>query len=400
VEASPPQTKKKIFIKGDMRKLINRKNIANLIKKLPFSSEYIGPPKGYKILEEYINNINSYKNTYTSQPLENLDYETLENRKLFKLKKKCMNYTHFVVELEDVRVCREYGGIINKYDEFLTGKSLAQDEPFDCQDIFKTWKFPAMSKQKGIIANLGYCDTNGYFHWLIDVLPRLDLIEKSGLKPEKYLINYNSNIKFQKETLDLLGINQDQIINMNRKTHLKCEKVILPSLSGGIGYITEQKIQFLREKFLKQKNNSLLTTPKRIYISREKAPKRKILNEKDFLPFIENKGFKKIYLEDFSFSEQVQLFNQAEVIISPHGAGLTNLIFCNSETKVLELFPYCEELEPCYAIISKLLSLSYYYLQEEKNFDDKDFNVNQKVTYKDFNVNQNQLEKILELMMI
>ena len=38
-------------------------------------------------------------------------------------------------------------------------------------------------------------------------------------------------------------------------------------------------------------------------------------------------------------SEQVYLFNNAKIIIGPHGAAFTNLIFCKKNTKVIEIKP-------------------------------------------------------------
>ena len=42
-------------------------------------------------------------------------------------------------------------------------------------------------------------------------------------------------------------------------------------------------------------------------------------------------------LSDFHFSDQVQLFNQAECVVGLHGAGFANLAFCEPGTNILEL---------------------------------------------------------------
>ena len=44
-----------------------------------------------------------------------------------------------------------------------------------------------------------------------------------------------------------------------------------------------------------------------------------------------------IKLSELSFNEQIKIFNEAKIIIGSHGAGLTNLIFCEPSTKVIEI---------------------------------------------------------------
>ncbi|MGL5075704.1 MAG: glycosyltransferase family 61 protein, partial [Waterburya sp.] len=52
---------------------------------------------------------------------------------------------------------------------------------------------------------------------------------------------------------------------------------------------------------------------------------------------LEPLGFAIYILEEMSYLEQVKLFAQAQVIVAPHGAGLTNLIFADHPI-ILELF--------------------------------------------------------------
>ena len=54
--------------------------------------------------------------------------------------------------------------------------------------------------------------------------------------------------------------------------------------------------------------------------------------------------------------DQILLFQSAEFIITPHGAGLANLLFCEPETKVIELMPSVE-VRPFFWMISEKLDL-------------------------------------------
>jgi capsular polysaccharide biosynthesis protein len=82
------------------------------------------------------------------------------------------------------------------------------------------------------------------------------------------------------------------------------------------------------------------------------------LNENEVFNVLEKYGFKKVKLSTLSFIEKIQLFQSAKVIVSPHGAGLTNIVFCNPATKVIELFPPTY-LVPCFFIISQHMDLRY-----------------------------------------
>jgi capsular polysaccharide biosynthesis protein len=61
-------------------------------------------------------------------------------------------------------------------------------------------------------------------------------------------------------------------------------------------------------------------------------------------------------LEYLTVEAQAKLFATAKVIVAPHGAGLSNLIFCKKGTKIIEIFPPTYTV-PCFWIISQQLGL-------------------------------------------
>jgi capsular polysaccharide biosynthesis protein len=45
-------------------------------------------------------------------------------------------------------------------------------------------------------------------------------------------------------------------------------------------------------------------------------------------------------LEEITLEEQISADQGAEIVIGAHGAGLTNIIFCNPGAKVLQIVPF------------------------------------------------------------
>ena len=79
------------------------------------------------------------------------------------------------------------------------------------------------------------------------------------------------------------------------------------------------------------------------------------------IEFLSDLGFQMVTLESLSVLEQAALLANAQVVISPHGGGLTNLVFCAPGTKVIEIFSP-KFVYPCYWLVSNLVNLEYYYL--------------------------------------
>jgi hypothetical protein len=63
-----------------------------------------------------------------------------------------------------------------------------------------------------------------------------------------------------------------------------------------------------------------------------------------------------------SFSEQVLLFSQAEMVVASHGAGLTNMIY-SQNLKVIELFDSLVHLD--YLLLANRLGFQYAFLMNQ-----------------------------------
>lgn len=235
--------------------------------------------------------------------------------------------------------------------------------------IFSETQFPPLQAVQGRVAVLAGLSGHNYFHWMIDILPRLEILRRSGINFSQidwFYVN-QAGSKFQQATLEKLGISIDRVLASDRYPYLQATELIVPSFAGHLGWAEPWMLDFLRQEFLPlaaKRFQGHTVFPKRLYISRAKAHHRRVLNEGAVLELLDPLGFVTVELEDLSFAEQIALFAQAEVIVAPHGGGLTNLIFCDRGTRVLELFSP-NYVRHYYWVISQALSLDHWFMTGE-----------------------------------
>ncbi len=112
---------------------------------------------------------------------------------------------------------------------------------------------------------------------------------------------------------------------------------------------------------------------RRIYVSRRKAQRRKIINETEVEILMREFDFEVINFEDHSLDEQISIMHHTDILVSMHGAGLTNLIFCKPCTSVLEISLKNQTMDKCYFNLANAMDLKYYYQFCESNNDITDY---------------------------
>ena len=124
------------------------------------------------------------------------------------------------------------------------------------------------------------------------------------------------------------------------------------------------------------------TYPKRLYISRARATKRTVKNESDLITHLRAFGVHVLYLEDLGGLEQMAYFYNADLIISSHGAGLANLMFCKESTRVIELCSKAMTHMKHFEHIATVMKLEYTRFQDViPDSDSNDSNMTVKLEY-------------------
>ncbi|RAK69367.1 glycosyltransferase family 61 protein [Hymenobacter edaphi] len=248
-----------------------------------------------------------------------------------------------------------------------TNKTWETIRPAD-NNIFRQAYFLEPVPVTGTVCSLlsgGGAAIGNYYHWLIDSLPRLHLLQAAGLLPEvDYFLVYNRDWRFVQQTLAPLGIRPEQIIDVRTHRHLRADRLLVTSPVRGTGAHTpEWACDFLRRRYLPP-DPALVEARKfspYVYISRRDADARHVLNETAVEELLRPYGFRTYVLSQLSFAEKVALFGGAKAIVAPVGAGLSNLAFTAPGTPVLELLPQ-GFVVPDFMELSYRLGLNYRWL--------------------------------------
>lgn len=207
-----------------------------------------------------------------------------------------------------------------------------------------------------------------YYHFNVEFLARWYLFSLTNYNYD--YIDFNCNKAFQQQFIKLLNIPHKKIIPLNmRHRSIKADLLLVPSLINNWNYhkMNEGRIHHMKQHlpyWFKEVHKDLrhqFKSSTRIYISREKADRRKVINESEVINLINNYGFTAYHLEELSIIEQIYLFNKAECIISPHGAGLVNMVYCSKPFKVLELYPLNYH-DSSFRILAQILDCTYDFL--------------------------------------
>ena len=180
---------------------------------------------------------------------------------------------------------------------------------------------------------------NNYCHWLLDYLPRI--LWASRLKPAA--------------PIGITGITMTGF-RAASLAHIRFDTSRLVDLPSGryrvkrLAMLSNSDHRFFRNAL--HGGNAAYAAPlieafppppgpgrRRVFVTRPPGQGRSFTNYEEVMAVVQAAGFEVLDPGRHPFSEQVRIMGEAAAVAGPHGAGLTNLLFCPTGTKVLEIFP-------------------------------------------------------------
>jgi hypothetical protein len=274
-----------------------------------------------------------------------------------------------VLEMQDVIVHSSAGIIVTAAGE-VVADTLAHTRPE--RDNYRVLQDQRISlcrpngKLSGrwIHALLG--NDHNYFHYLLMNIGRLALLDLEILKDTDGILVPAPRAPFHESVIRALrdstwslryGLKQFSFREVGVDECLQVEKLVVPWNVASEHGVSKVVVPFLREV---GKLGPLVRgrAGRRIYIDRRSSENRPILNETALVEALEVLGITPVKIEDLSFLQQVALFSQCELIVAPHGAGLSNLVFAPHGARVVEIVPHTLR-NWCYRAISETCDLVY-----------------------------------------
>jgi capsular polysaccharide biosynthesis protein len=200
--------------------------------------------------------------------------------------------------------------------------------------------------------------STAHYHWLTDVLTRLIVVRERLSDLLLVLPGKYEALDVVRSTLKAFGVVNVDFIGPHEV--VECRSLMMPSHTAPSGHFKDEAIRGVRDVLLSAYGEAG-GSQERIYISRRRAEKRRIVNEDAVTDVLSRFGFETVYAEDLSFAQQVQRISRARYLVSNHGAGLTNMLFMQEGGSVLELRHETDCINNCYFTLSSALDLNYFY---------------------------------------
>lgn len=179
-----------------------------------------------------------------------------------------------------------------------------------------------------------------YYHFLIDHVSRLAVLDAVGVPwRERVLVVDDELLPFQREIFGLLGIGPDDLLAVAPSALPAFERLAVPMpLVRGGQESHPLLVRWMREQLVRKgAAGAAGGPPVRLYVSRARAQRRRILNEDEITSWLVQQGFMVIHPEDLSVAQQIELFSRATHVVAPGGAALTNMLFMRPGSWVMML---------------------------------------------------------------
>jgi capsular polysaccharide biosynthesis protein len=346
------------------------------VRRLPISSKTFGPPKGIiPDIRRWVDDYQTahpeadcwYRKIHDAVEVQHQPARSIEEfAPVFLEEEKVQQPEVFAASIPQPRILSQTGIIIAPDDQVFE-QSCCWKSHFLTRDIEYNSLRRKLNPQKlpGSYITLLSRHSASFYHWFTECLLRLYVVESLPALP---ILIQDDLRDWQRESLAQLGINGERLVQLPAGCY-EVDQLYFPSFPG---YATFTKdwtfswadwtLVWLHEKFCGRRK---VDPGKRIYVSREGAAHRRVVNEPEVMRRLEQEGFLIVNANPLSNAEKIELFGDASLIVSAHGAGLTHLLFAPEGAKVVEALDPFHLAGGLYYQMAASLGHEYWYLFAE-----------------------------------
>jgi len=188
-------------------------------------------------------------------------------------------------------------------------------------------------RRHGTALLLGAANSDNYYHWLFDSLPRWKILQAAGWRDYDFVLLHSQPRPFQEETLDWLGVPAAKRLRCSKNFVHQFDRLAVPAMPFPLEEVPPWVCAWLRSLVPAPKSG-----PEKIYLSRHGVGARQLVNEAELAAALAARGFVSVQPGTLSVAEQARRLGAARCVVAPHGAALSNLVFAPPGALLLELF--------------------------------------------------------------
>ena len=178
-----------------------------------------------------------------------------------------------------------------------------------------------------------------YYHWLLDFFPRLRafqlLIAHEPALAGARVALIGRRPAFVEDLLTAMAFPRERLLEIEAGKAYRFDTLFVLSNFTQYGHVHPLALDYL---------GALARPPdvapgRRLYVSRRDAAGRRVRNEEAVTAALARLGVATVHLAGMTLAGQRALFAGAELVVGPHGAGLTNLVWTPPGCRLIELHP-------------------------------------------------------------
>jgi capsular polysaccharide biosynthesis protein len=213
-----------------------------------------------------------------------------------------------------------------------------EEKHYDSTYLLQQWTGKgvlAPTDGRGLLLVHNQWTGSNYYHWMIDSLPRLLLVQT--LCPGCRVLMPAPVADFVRTSAALLGFTD--LVLLQKGETLREADLIIPEHTTPPGYQHPAVLRELRKQLVGAvyKDARMPKPYRKVYISRRSQRVRRLVNEDEIMALLKHHAYEVWEFEGMSLVEQVKLMSETKTLMSLHGAGLTNMLFLPAGAQVAEL---------------------------------------------------------------
>ncbi|MBF0374396.1 MAG: glycosyltransferase family 61 protein [Alphaproteobacteria bacterium] len=180
---------------------------------------------------------------------------------------------------------------------------------------------------------VGFMWDHNYYHWMLEALPRLALLDAGEAGSVDRLLLLAPRHAYKIRSLELAGLDPSRVEWIGDET-VACERVVFPSRICRTGWVSRDAVDWLRRRLAPAERGG---SGRRLFVSRGDTANRRMLNEDEVFEVFRARGFERVASAGLTLDQQIALFSQAEAVVAPHGAGMVNSLFMRPGGLVVDI---------------------------------------------------------------